>query len=313
MLILFRPAAVATLASTFVIICSLRQSALSQASIGPPPSVIRGNPETPVLVPDPQVRFEEQMMIMKNNQSDLTFGGPDEKTCFLSPLTGVRAATVGVGSLASHTRASQEYGKACGAIAEKKFESAEKHLRKVIEQFPEYPDAWVLLGQVLERREQAPQARESCLHAAIINAKFVPAYLCLADIAAQSRDWNEVLKQSDRALALDPASNAVTYVFIAGANFNLRHFTEAEKCALRASQVPGGDVDPRYLHYLLAEIYEAKGDLANEIAQLREFVKAAGDRKETEIVKRYLAKLGNAPNKDPEPGTPAAAPEHEAK
>ena len=96
-------------------------------------------------------------------------------------------------------------------------------------------------------------------------------------------------------------------MFNAGANFNLHHFSAAEKNALRASQFAARNIDPRQLHYLLAEIYEAKGDLTNEVSQLREFLKFPGNSKETEIVKQYLAKLSSAPG-------PSAAPaEHTGK
>jgi tetratricopeptide (TPR) repeat protein len=276
--------------------------------IGHPRSVIlNSDTSTPTLVTDPNDRFEEQQVIMKSNHPQLHIDNPQEFACFLPPLGGIHASTVGVGALATQAKASPEYEKACNAIADKKFDSAEKHLRKALGKYPEYSALWVLLGQVQEKRNQMTLARESCLHASKVSSAFVPAYLCLADVAAHSQDWNEVLKQSDRALALDPASSAVSYMFNAGANFNLRNLSVAEKSALRASQFAGRDIDPRQLHYLLAEIYEAKGDVNNEIAQLREFLKVAGDGKEAAIVKHYLAKLSSGPGKS------AAAIDHLSK
>ncbi len=269
--------------------------------IGPPKSVVlNGDINTPTLVQDPNERFEEQQIIMKNNHPDERPNYAAEIACFLPPLAGIHVSTVGVDALAAQAKASAEYGKACDAIFEKKFDAAEKHLRKALEKYPEYSALWVLLGQVQERHEQFSPARESCLRAAKINSTFVPAHLCLADVAIHAQDWNEVLKESDLALALDPSSSAVSYMFNAGANFNLRHFLAAEKSALRAAQFAGAYIDARQVHYLLAEIYEAKGDLVNEMAQLREFVKVAGDGKDAQVVKQYLAKLSATPQK-PQP------------
>ncbi len=294
MLISSRAAAVA-------IVCILGfgpsyNSASAQEIGHPVPKILNGDPSTPTLVYDPNDRFEEQQVIMKNNHPTRREEDPEEIACFLPPLIGIHTPTVKVGALATQAKASSEYEKACNAIAGKKFDLAQKQLLKAVQKYPGYSAMWVLLGQVQEKLEHLPSARESCLHASKADATFVPAYLCLADVALHSHDWNEVLKQSDKALALDPATNAVSYMFNAGANFNLHHLSEAEKSGLRASQFAGDDIDPRQLHYLLAEIYEAKGDLANEIAQLREFLKVA-DGKEAEIVKQYLATLSGAPGK----------------
>jgi len=276
--------------------CTFDKPASAQQIGHPVPKILNGDPSTPTLVYDPNDRFEEQQVIMKNNHPQVHPENPSEIACFLPPLVGIHAPTVKVAALATQAKASPEYEKACRAIADKKFDLAEKQLRKAVQKYSGYSAMWVLLGQVQEKHDETATARESCLHASKVDPTFVPAYLCLADLASHSQDWNEVLKQSERALALDPATNAVSYMFNAGANFSLHHFGDAEKSGLRASQFAEDDVDPRQLHYLLAEIYEAKGDMANEMAQLREFLKFA-DGKEAEVVKHYLAKLGGQPDK----------------
>ena len=45
--------------------------------------------------------------------------------------------------------------------------------------------------------------------------------LCLADIAAREKAWNEVVKLSSRAVGLDPATNAVAYEYNAAANLGI--------------------------------------------------------------------------------------------
>ncbi len=280
--------------------CTFHKPASAQEIGHPVSKILYGDPSTPTLVYDPNDRFEEQQVIMKNNHPQPRPENPAEIACFLPPLVGIHTPTVKVKALATQAKASPEYTKACRAIAEKKFDLAEKQLRKAVQKYSEYSALWVLLGQVQEKHDDRATARESCLRASTVDPSFVPAYLCLADLAARSEDWNEVLKQSARALALDPASNAVSYLFNAGANFNLHHLLDAEKAGLRASQFAGEEIDPRQLHYLLAEIYEAKGDLVNEMAQLREFLKVA-DGKQAEIVKQYLAKLNGPQESKPSP------------
>ena len=61
--------------------------------------------------------------------------------------------------------------------------------------------------------------------------------LCLADIAARKRAWDEVLKLSSRAVEIDPATNAVAYEYNAAANLRINKLGDAEKSALRALEI----------------------------------------------------------------------------
>ena len=51
------------------------------------------------------------------------------------------------------------------------------------------------------------------------------------------------------------------YAYNAAANLNLHNLPQAEKSALRAADLDQNNADPR-IHFLLAQIYEAKGDRA---------------------------------------------------
>jgi hypothetical protein len=65
---------------------------------------------------------------------------------------------------------------------------------------------------------------------------------------------------------------------------------EAEKSALRALELDVRNSEPR-IHFLLAQIYAAKGDRSNTAAQLREYLKFAKDPDDVALVKSNLAKL----------------------
>jgi hypothetical protein len=91
-------------------------------------------------------------------------------------------------------------------------------------------------------------------------------------------------------LEIDPTTDAVAYGYNAAANFNLHKLAEAEKSALRAAEIDKSNTDPR-VHFLLAQIYEGKGDRASEAAQLREYLKYASDPSDVAMVKTYLSEL----------------------
>jgi tetratricopeptide (TPR) repeat protein len=213
----------------------------------------------------------------------------DHDTCLLPPLNQTRPSVSSV-QLQAPAAAGKEYQKACSDLKDKKIADAEKHLRKAVREYPKYAAAWVTLGQVLAAQQRTDEARGACLQGSAVDSSFAPAYLCLADIAARARSWDVVLKLSGRALDLDPAHNAVAYEYHAAANLNLHMLAEAEKSGLRAVEIDDAHREPR-VHFILAQIYEAKGDSAKEAVQLQEYLKYADSPGDVALVKQYLLKL----------------------
>ena len=214
----------------------------------------------------------------------------NEYACFLPPLNSVSAATVGLVDLQVPWKPQFEYQSGCDALHKKKIADAEKHLRKAIEQYEKYAAAWVLLGQLLEAEQKPQEARDACAKSLNASASYLPAYLCLTDISARQKNWEDALKFSARVLEIDPTTNAVAYAYNATANLNLHHLLEAEKSALKALDIDVRNSEPR-VHFLLAQIYSAKGDRQSTAAQLREYLKYAKDPDDVAMVKNNLAKL----------------------
>jgi tetratricopeptide (TPR) repeat protein len=209
--------------------------------------------------------------------------------CLLPPLNGLQRSTVSVPDLQVPAKAQRELDEGCAALRDSKMVQAERHLRNALKQGPEYSPAWVALGQVLEAQQKTDEAYDACSRVLATDAKYLPAYLCLADISARSGSWEKVLQFSARALDLD-TDDAIALGYNAAANFRLHRLAEAERNALRALEIDKNNVDPR-VHFLLAQIYEAKGDRANEAAQLREYLNYTHDPNDVSMVKRYLAAL----------------------
>jgi tetratricopeptide (TPR) repeat protein len=148
----------------------------------------------------------------------------------------------------------------------------------------------VTLGQVFAAQQKLPGAKDACSHAIATDANYLVGYLCLADIAGREEKWDEMLKLSSRAVELDPSNDAVAYGFQAAANLNLHNLPQAERSALRAVDIDRNHNDPR-IYFLLAQIYEAKGDPEDEATQLREYLKYAKNPDDATMVKGYLADL----------------------
>jgi predicted Zn-dependent protease len=214
----------------------------------------------------------------------------EDFSCLLPPLTSVRSPTIAAAGLKIPTNAKKAYANACAALKDKKTESVEKYLHKAVQEYPQYSAAWVTLGQLLAARQQTEEARSACSQGSAVDSSYVPAYLCLADIAAREKAWDDVLKLSGRALEIDPANNAVAYEYNAAANLRSNNLVAAEKSALRALDIDKNNTEPR-IHFVLAQIYAAKGDRANEAAQLREYLKFTSSPDDAAMVKQYLSEL----------------------
>lgn len=233
------------------------------------------------------------------DENELLYGNSNKRVspmigegdnCFLPPLNGLGRSSVGVADLQAPSKAQKEQRDGCAALRNSKAAEAEAHLRKAVKQWPNYLAAWVVLGQVLESQQKFDEAYSACSHPLTTDSNYLPAYLCMADISAHSENWNQVLQLSNRALEIDPTNSAVAYDYNAAANLRLHRLPEAEKSGLRAAEIDKTNADPR-VHFLLAQIYEAKGDRENEAAQLREYLKYASDPNDVAMVKSYLAKL----------------------
>ena len=258
-----------------------------------PPTPPTQAPATPTPPPNPTTNFDQNKLILDSIVKTSPSQAAKVDNCFLPPLNGVRSATVRIADLQIPAKAQREYADGCTAVKNNKLVEAENHLRKAVKQWPQYSAAWVLLGQVLEAQQKTEEARDACSQPLAADTNFLPACLCLADISARTQNWDKVLQLSARALEIDPTTDPVAYEYNAAANFNLHNLPDAEKSALRAVELDKTNTDPR-VHFLLAQIYEAKGDRAGEAAQLREYLKFASDPNDVAMVKNYLAELDKA-------------------
>ena len=132
--------------------------------------------------------------------------------------------------------------------------------------------------------------------AGALDPGYVAPYLCLAEFAANEGDWKKVAELSDRALALDPISNPYSLYYSADAGLHLNQLAQAEMHAQSAVKLDPWHKLPE-LHLLLAQIYEAAGNVQGEIAQLHEFLKVAPNFKDAPKARATLARIETPPAK----------------
>ena len=263
------------------------------AQLPPQPGAPAGDiSNIPKPITDTFDRFENRNLPNLRQAQEST---ERDEMCLLPPLTLVTSPIIDAAQLRIPGKAKKEYHESCVALRHKKIAEAEKHLRKAVQEYAKYSVAWVTLGQVLAAQQQLDEAHAVCAQAASADSGYVPAHLCLAELAARAHAWDEVLKLSNRALELDAATDALAYEYNAAANLKLHNLAAAEKSGLRALEIDRDHHEPR-VYFVLAQIYEAKGDPLKEAAQLHEYLRYAERPEDIAAVERVLANLPKQAN-----------------
>ena len=266
----------------FILSCKFAAAQKPPPIPQPPPPVIRSSAP-------PRTDHPADVRVNLNNRPTRRDAEKRNDTCFLPPLSSIRSSVVAAAQLQIPSKARREYQRACAALSKKRSSDAEQHLRKSIREYAKYAAAWVTLGQVLADEHRFEDATNACGQAVTVDPISQHAQLCLAEIASLTQAWSEELKHSSRALELDPAS-VLAYEYHAAANANLGNLAKAERSGLRAIALDQDHHEPS-VFFLLAQIYELKGDTAREQEQFRQFLKYTHNHARAAMAKKILAEL----------------------
>lgn len=196
----------------------------------------------------------------------------EQPPCFQWPMAPVSSSTVSASRMTVPDKAKKEFGEACLAVRKKKLKEAQHHLDRALGSYSKFADAWVLLGQTQEDQGELKQAEKSCEQARAADSSYLPGYLCLADLAARQEKWDSVAQLTDEVIARHPAKAPGAFFFNFLGHFYLKQWDTAEKSAFAAFK-DGSQEQSRQVRWMLAKMYELKGDRSAEAEQLSEYVK----------------------------------------
>lgn len=211
-------------------------------------------------------------------------------SCSMWSVSGAQQTSVNAATLKISGKARGEYAKACHDLNARRLPGAETHLRKAVQQYPQYAAAWVLMGQVLGASNRIDEARVACAKATTADAGDASAYLCLADVAARQQQWTQTLAMADHALTLSPAQNPYGDFYRAIAELHLGRVSEAEQSAKQTIDADASHRIPD-AHLMLAQIYVAERDFHDAETQLRAFLKVASNSPDAAGARQKLAEL----------------------
>jgi tetratricopeptide (TPR) repeat protein len=232
------------------------------------------------MIEDPEPQPMSVMSLDTINQED----------CGTWTQIGSHSATVSTVRLEVPGKARSVYEKACNELKKKKLDAAERDAQKAVDQFHDYPAAWVLLGQAFFNANDIDHAHDACSHASQIDPGYVAPYLCLAAIADRQHDWDDAQSLSDQALHLSPLKNAYALYYKAEAAYNTGNLRDAEKFALDAA---GADTNHQLpeIELLLARVYSAMKKSDEATVRVRNYLKFAHQTADPAAVTAELATI----------------------
>lgn len=211
---------------------------------------------------------------------------------------------VTVASLEVPQRARKEYEKGSESLEKGNLADAEKSLRKAIDEYPKFAEAWMRLGDLEQGRKNPAAAMQDYQEAINADPNLPLPYLRMAFLCAVASNWEQTRQLTARLIGLDPVGLPLAYYYNAVAEFNLKHLDKAESNGLRAESMDTQHSEPR-VELLLASVYNAKGAYASAADHYRIYLKLVPDGPLTARVKTDLAKTEEMAKS--QPPTPTAA------
>ncbi len=194
---------------------------------------------------------------------------PEVGTLVIERRDGVQGTLVSVKTLAAPKKARKAFQKASKELGKEKpdLEKAQEQLERALEIFPEFAEAWHLLGKIHGTREDWPGARQAFREALTQDPDFIPPYLALGQLELNQKQWPAASELLDRALELNPY--AIQARFSSGvAHYYMDHLEQAEqafeavKTSNEASNYPG-------IHYALGLVLARRGKIPEAATELQ--------------------------------------------
>ena len=215
---------------------------------------------------------------------------PDVGVIVLYPIAGIQGLTASATSGQAPKDARKAYAKGLRAAKKNKPDQAEQEFRKAVQVYPKYAEAWLELGEVLERGEHYPEAREAYAQSLAADPKYVYPYQQLYQIALREQNWKDLADKTDQLLHLDPYEFPNAYYFNALAHLQLKEYDAADKSAQQAVEADLKQANPK-THYLLGAILVQKKDWTGAAESFRAYLKAAPNATDKAYVEKALGQI----------------------
>ncbi len=228
---------------------------------------------------------------------DLTMAASDYVTLELKPTKttstadDLNTATLNARDAAVPANARKEYNAAKTLFADNKpGEDGIKHLRKAIQIYPQYADAYVLLAMAYIGENNTNDARSNLDKAIEIDPKLAEAHLTLGMLLNHQQDYAGAEKSLSRGLELNPQAPQGHYE-LAKTYWAMGKWQDAEPHAMKAVELKP-DMAPA--HVLLGNIALRKQEPQTALKEFQEYLKLDPNGPMAGGVQQMIAKIEQA-------------------
>jgi len=211
-------------------------------------------------------------------------------TIVLSRMEKVGGTTISLTTMKAPESVRKAYEKAEKAVNEKKFSSAQSTLDKAVQAYPQFAEAWFLLGEVQRQQNNFASAKESYKKAISADPAYVNPYFGLTVLAVHEQNWEDTLNYTTQIEKLNAAAFPLSRMYNEAANFNLGKFDAAEASAKQFISVDQEHHYPEAL-LLMCNILTSKGDYAGAANALQSYLTVVPNPPNMPVLKARLKEL----------------------
>ncbi len=190
----------------------------------------------------------------------------------LRKKASVRGTTVSVTTLEAPKDARKSFEKAQKDLAKRNpnYGRAQKRLEKAIALYPEFAEAWTLLGEARLGSSDLPGARQAFEQAAEADPNFIKPFQMLAGIELEKLRYREALIWTAKLIELDPGQPKTRY-YDGLANYSLGQYAPALESLSVIDEGGFGSDYPAAL-LMLGDILARRGEIRASAARLRRYL-----------------------------------------
>jgi len=214
----------------------------------------------------------------------------------LHRLSQVEGLTISATSAAAPEAAKKAFEKGLKQEKNNKLDDAQQSFVKAVSLYDKYAIAWYELGRVQLQKNDTQSARHSFDQSLAADSKYVSPYRALAQLAAKEKQWQVVVEQTGKVVALNPINFPDAWLLNAVGYFFLENFEAAEKSARQGVKLDEEHHFPK-LEYLLALVLVQKHGYAEAAEHVRKYIAFSTNPPDIEDGKKELAQIEKlAPN-----------------
>jgi tetratricopeptide (TPR) repeat protein len=241
----------------------------------------------------PSNRIQVDLTFMPQQTADISLQSDPSST------GSTTQPTIGLNTLAVPAKAQREFAKAQESMSKEPNPAAAiEHLHQAIHIYPNYVEAYHLLGTLYMDERKWADSENMLRHATELNDHFAPSYFALGALLNQQHKPNEAIKTIEQGLKFEPNS-WTGHVELCRSYFALNDVPNAKEHALRAHVLRP---DSPVVHISLADVYLAEGDYALARTEYEHFLEKAPQSSLAPKVRdkiKDLDALGHSVNKAP--------------